>query len=78
MSHATDMMTRFAFASRAFRIHTTISAAYIIPTIDNLPKLRLLEKRSDEEINNRLAGLNNLRVGIGESTEKLAAKVSSQ
>jgi hypothetical protein len=72
------MMTRFAFASRASRVYTTISAAYIIPTIDYLPKLRLLEKGSDEEINNRLAELNNLRVEIGGNTEKLAAQVRSQ
>jgi len=77
LKHAFDMKTRFHFASRASKVYTAISTQYIIPIINKLPQLRRLEKGTDQEINEKLASLNKLRIEIGDGTEKLAGKVSS-
>jgi hypothetical protein len=65
LKHAFDMMTRFHFASRASEVYVAISTQYIIPTINKLPQLRLLDEGTDKEINDRFALLNTLRIEIG-------------
>ncbi|RYC79574.1 hypothetical protein BFJ63_vAg17543 [Fusarium oxysporum f. sp. narcissi] len=71
LNNAFDMTTRLTFASRASEIYKTVSAQYIIPTIDGLPNLRLLDAGTDSEINNRLAQLNDMRREILFGTDQL-------
>ncbi|EED11877.1 hypothetical protein TSTA_110570 [Talaromyces stipitatus ATCC 10500] len=75
LDNAFDMRTRFHFVARASEIYKTISAQYIIPTIDKLPQLRLVDDGTDEEINSRLAALNTLRVEICLGAEEKTAKM---
>ncbi|KAJ0131304.1 putative Fumarylacetoacetate hydrolase domain-containing protein 2 like protein [Fusarium oxysporum f. sp. albedinis] len=75
LNNAFDMTTRLTFASRASEIYKTVSAQYIIPTIDGLPDLRLLEAGTDSEINNRLVQLNEMRRDISLGTEQLVMQV---
>jgi hypothetical protein len=77
LDNAFDIRTRFHFAARASKIYEVISAQYIIPTIDKLPQLRLVDDGTDEEINSRLAALNTMRVEICNGAEEQTAKMQT-
>lgn len=69
------MRVRFVFASRASALYNNISTQYILPIIDRVDSLCLFHSETNDEIDRKLAELQDMKRKMVSATEECVIEV---
>ncbi|KAJ5455540.1 uncharacterized protein N7458_003804 [Penicillium daleae] len=78
LENAFDMKTRFIFASKASNVYNAVSSQFILPTLDKLPELGLLNEATEREVMTKMEELHDFRCRVCSETVSLTQKMHAE
>ncbi|KAJ5683125.1 hypothetical protein N7462_006290 [Penicillium macrosclerotiorum] len=78
LENAFDMKTRFIFASKASSVYNAVSSQFILPTLNKIPELGLLNEATEREVMTKMEELHDLRCRVCTETTSLTQRMHAE